>query len=78
MLALQKGTKHHFVSANIIDFNQNDTAYYNTDVDGLIVKDSIPQIPSLLIGDILKSVGNKKFKSPVDIYQLIKDTKRIL
>ena len=25
----------------------------NTDVDGLIVKDSIPQIPSLLIGDIL-------------------------
>ncbi len=48
-LLYKKGTKHHFVSANIIDFNQNDTAYYNTDVDGLIVKDSIPQIPSLLI-----------------------------
>ena len=75
-LLYKKGTKHHFVSANIIDFNQNDTAYYNTDVDGLIVKDSIPQIPSLLIGDILKSVGNKKFKSPVDIYQLIKDAKK--
>ena len=75
-LLYKNGTKHHFVSANIIDFNQNDTAYYNTDVDGLIVKDSIPQIPSLIIGDILKSVGNKKFKSPIEIYQLIKEVKK--
>ncbi len=75
-LLYKSGTNFHFVTANIIDFNQNDTAYYDLEINGLIVKDSIPQIPSLLIGDILESANNTKIKSPREIYNLIKETRK--
>ena len=75
-LLYKTGTNFHFVTANIIDFNENDTAYYNLEINGLIVKDSIPQLPSFLIGDILESVNNLEIKSPVEVYNLIKETRR--
>ena len=39
--------EYDFVSTYLIDFNGNDVAYYNKEIKGLIVKDSIPQIPQL-------------------------------
>ena len=75
-LLYKTGTNFHFVTANIIDFNENDTAYYNLEINGLIVKDSIPQLPNLLIGDILESANNTKIKSPVEVYNLIKETRK--
>tara|TARA_Y100000589_G_scaffold328233_1_gene371900 strand:- start:1782 stop:2531 length:750 start_codon:yes stop_codon:yes gene_type:complete len=75
-LLYKSGTNFHFVTANIIDFNENDTAYYNLEIDGLIVKDSIPQLPSLLIGDILESANNTQIKSPSEVYNIIKETRK--
>ena len=75
-LLYKSGTNFHFVTANIIDFNENDTAYYNLEINGLIVKDSIPQLPSLLIGDILESANNLEIKSPSAVYNLIKETRK--
>ena len=75
-LLYKTGTNFHFVTANIIDFNENDTAYYNLEINGLIVKDSIPQLPNLLIGDILESANDTKIKSPVEVYNLIKETRK--
>ena len=75
-LLYKTGTNFHFVTANIIDFNENDTAYYNLEIDGLIVKDSIPQLPSLQIGDILQSANNTQIKSPSEVYNIIKETRK--
>ena len=75
-LLYKTGTNFHFVTANIIDFNENDTAYYNLEIDGLIVKDSIPQLPSLQIGDILESANNTQIKSPSEVYNIIKEARK--
>ena len=75
-LLYKSGTNFHFVTANIIDFNENDTAYYNLEIDGLIVKDSIPQLPSLLVGDILESANDTQIKSPSEVYNIIKENRK--
>ena len=76
MLLFKKGSKYNFVSANLIDFNGNDTAYYGKDQDGLIVKDSIPQIPTFLINDIVLNINETEYASSEDVYELIKSSKK--
>ena len=60
------------MSSYLIDFNGNDTAYYNKSIKGLIVKDSIPQLPQFNIGDNIVSVDSVTFNRPSDFLEVIK------
>ena len=72
VLLHRKDDKYNFVSSYLIDFNGNDKAYYGKDIKGLIVKDSIPQIPQLLIGDNIVSVDSISFNKTEDFLNAIK------
>lgn len=76
VLLYNKESNMHFVSSNLIDFNGNDTAYYNKDIKGLIVKDSIHQISNLEINDIISSINGKVYYNSKEVLQLIKDSKK--
>ena len=45
----------------LIDYNGNDAAYYNKEIQGLIVKDSIPQLPQLTIGDNITAMDSTTY-----------------
>jgi hypothetical protein len=72
----KKENPYEFVSSYLIDFNGNDTAYYNKDIKGLIVKDSIPQLPQFNIGDNIVSVDSVTFNKPSDFLEVIKNKKK--
>lgn len=75
VLLHRKGDEYNFVSSYLIDFNGNDKAYYGKDIKGLIVKDSIPQIPQLLIGDNIILVDSSSFNKSEDFLNTIKNKK---
>tara|TARA_B100001287_G_scaffold99049_1_gene83292 strand:- start:14903 stop:16360 length:1458 start_codon:yes stop_codon:yes gene_type:complete len=72
----RKDQKTHFVSANIIDFNGNDKEFYDKNIKGLIVKDSIPQMKGFKINDILLNVNGIVYNDSKEILNLIKDANR--
>lgn len=76
VLLHRKGDEYNFVSSYLIDFNGNDKAYYGKDIKGLIVKDSIPQIPQLLIGDNIVSVDSISFNKSEDFLSSLKNKKK--
>ena len=76
VLLHRKDDKYSFVSSFLIDFNGKDKAYYGKDIKGLIVKDSIPQIPQLLIGDNIVLVDSSSVNKPEDFLNAIKSKKR--
>lgn len=78
----RKGKKYEFVSSYLIDFNGNDKAYYNKEIIGLIVKDSIPQLPNLKIDDNIVSLNSVTYNKSSDflaaLKENLKDTLRFL
>ena len=66
----------HFISANLIDFNGNDTAFYGKDIKGLIVKDSIHQISSLKINDIVSDINGISYNTPGGVLELLKSSNK--
>ena len=76
VLLFKKGTNTEFVSANIIDFNGNDKAYYDKDIKGLIVKDSIHQISEFAINDIISNINGITYNNSLEVLNLIKETKK--
>ena len=72
----KKENPYEFVSSYLIDFNGNDTAYYNKDIKGLIVKDSIPQLPQFNIGDNIISVDSITYNRPSDFLEVLKNKKK--
>ena len=76
VLLHRKDDKYNFVSSYLIDYNGNDKAYYGKDIKGLIVKDSIPQMPQLLIGDNIVLVDSISFNKPEDFLNALKNKKK--
>ena len=72
VLLFNLGSDKHFISANLIDFNGNDTAFYGKDIKGLIVKDSIHQISSLEINDIVSDINGISYNTPSGVLELLK------
>ena len=72
----KNGAKYEFVSSYLIDYNGNDTAYYNKDIQGLIVKDSIPQLPQLNIGDNITAVDSTTYNRPSDFLEVLKNKRK--
>ena len=72
----KKENQYEFVSSYLIDFNGNDTAYYNKKIEGLIVKDSIPQLPQLALGDNIISVDSITYNTPSDFLEALKKKKK--
>ena len=72
ILLFKVGSDKHFISANLIDFNGNDTAYYGKDIKGLIVKDSIYQIPLLKINDIVSNINGISYNTRRSVLELLK------
>ena len=73
VLMQRKGKKYEFVSSYLIDFNGNDKAYYNKDIIGLIVKDSIPQMPNFKIGDNIVSLNSVTHNKSSDFLVALKE-----
>ena len=69
----KKENPYEFVSSYLIDFNGNDNAYYNMDIEGLIVKDSIPQLPQFNVGDNIISVDSINFNRSSEFLDAIKN-----
>ena len=76
VLLHRKDDKYNFVSSYLIDYNGNDKAYYGKDIKGLIVKDSIPQMPQLLIGDNIVLVDSISFNKSEDFLNALKNKKK--
>ena len=76
ILLRRKDNKYNFVSSYLIDFNGIDTAYYGKEITGLIVKDSIPQIPQFIVGDNIVLVDSFSLNKPSDFLSLIKNKKK--
>ena len=72
----KKENPYEFVSSYLIDFNGNDTAYYNKDIKGLIVKDSIPQLPQFKIGDNIISIDSISCNRPSEFLEVLKNKKK--
>jgi hypothetical protein len=73
VLMQRKGKKYEFVSSYLIDFNGNDKAYYNKEIIGLIVKDSIPQMPNFKIGDNIVSLNSVTHNKSSDFLVALKE-----
>ena len=76
VLLYRKDDEYNFVSSYLIDYNGNDKAYYGKDIKGLIVKDSIPQMPQLLIGDNIVLVDSISFNKSEDFLNALKNKKK--
>ncbi|MBF70085.1 MAG: hypothetical protein CL837_03965 [Crocinitomicaceae bacterium] len=76
VLLHRKDDEYNFVSSYLIDYNGNDKAYYGKDIKGLIVKDSIPQMPQLLIGDNIVLVDSISFNKSEDFLNALKNKKK--
>jgi hypothetical protein len=76
VLMYKNDNEYDFVSTYLIDFNGNDVAYYNKEIKGLIVKDSIPQIPQLVLGDNIISIDSITYNRSEDVLDLIKNKKK--
>ena len=76
VLLHRKDDKYNFISSYLIDYNGNDKAYYGKDIKGLIVKDSIPQMPQLLIGDNIVLVDSISFNKSEDFLNALKNKKK--
>ena len=76
VLMYKNDNEYDFVSTYLIDFNGNDVAYYNKEIKGLIVKDSIPQIPQLVLGDNIISIDSITYNRSEDVLNLIKNKKK--
>ena len=76
VLLHRKDDNYNFVSSYLIDYNGNDKAYYGKDIKGLIVKDSIPQMPQLLIGDNIVLVDSISFNKSEDFLNALKNNKK--
>ena len=76
VLLYRKDDEYNFVSSYLIDYNGNDKAYYGKDIKGLIVKDSIPQMPQLLIGDNIVLVDSISFNNSEDFLNALKNKKK--
>ena len=76
VLLHRKDDNYNFVSSNLIDYNGNDKAYYGKDIKGLIVKDSIPQMPQLLIGDNIVLIDSISFNKSEDFLNALKNKKK--
>ena len=76
VLLYKNGSNKHFITSNLIDFNGNDTAFYGKNIKGLIVKDSIHQISSFEINDIISSINGNSYNHSNDVIELIKSTKK--
>jgi len=76
VLLHRKGDKYNFVSSYLIDFNGNDKKYYGKNIKGLIVKDSIPQIPQFLIGDNIVLVDSVTHNKSEDFLYALKNKKK--
>ena len=76
VLLHRKDDKYNFVSSYLIDYNGNDKAYYGKDIKGLIVKDSITQMPQLLIGDNIVLVDSISFNKSEDFLNALKNKKK--
>ena len=68
--------KYDFVSTYLIDLNGNDVAYYGKEIKGLIVKDSIPQITQLVVGDNIISIDSITYNKSEDVLNLIMNNKK--
>jgi len=73
-LQFKKGSNIEFVSANIIDFNGNDQAYYGKNIVGLIIKDTIHQLKGLKVNDIISEVNGEVYNNSLDLLKFIKDS----
>ena len=76
VLMYKNGDKYDFVSTYLIDLNGNDVAYYGKEIKGLIVKDSIPQITQLVVGDNIISIDSITYNKSEDVLNLIKNNKK--
>ena len=76
VLLHRKDDEYNFVSSYLIDYNGNDKAYYGKNIKGLIVKDSIPQMPQLLIGDNIVLVDSIPFNKSEDFLNALKNKKK--
>jgi hypothetical protein len=76
VLLYKNSSNKHFTTSNLIDFNGNDTAFYGKNIEGLIVKDSIHQINSLKINDIVSSINGNNYNHPNDVLELIKSSNK--
>tara|TARA_B110001450_G_scaffold106721_1_gene101095 strand:+ start:63 stop:1520 length:1458 start_codon:yes stop_codon:yes gene_type:complete len=72
----KKESPYEFVSSYLIDFNGNDIDYYNKDIEGLIIKDSIPQLPQFELGDNIISVDSVTYNTPSDFLEALKKKKK--
>jgi hypothetical protein len=72
---LKNNTSNHFVSSNLVDFNGDFSEYYNKNIEGLIVLDSVPPIPALLDRDIIISANKIKLNHADKFYNIIAETK---
>ena len=72
---LKNNTINHFVSSNLVDFNGDFSEFYNQNIEGLIVLDSVPPISSLLDRDILISANKIKLNHADKFYNIIAESK---
>ena len=76
VLLFKNESNKHFTTANLVDFNGNDTIFYGKNIKGLVVKDSIHQISELKINDIIVSVNGISYNHSNDVLELIKSIKK--
>jgi hypothetical protein len=76
VLLFKNESKNHFTTANLVDFNGNDTIFYGKDIKGLVVKDSIHQISELKINDIVYSINGVSYNHSNDVLELIKSSSK--